>query len=109
MSLDRKQQLTFENEVTVGQVVLDILYDFPQPFSYDLENNYAAVTLRMDALYKQILDKFLHNEPIGLPELADRYLILAARLKVAAEQRLFEVAKDKVRYAPHVNNSELHN
>lgn len=84
----------------LDKMVIDVAFQFP--LETDIENDYAIVMQEMENLWKQIDDKFLNKEKtLGITELTDKYLILAARLKIIAEQRLYNIAADKVKYAPH--------
>ena len=68
----------------------------------DIETSWSPIMQRMHRVEQQLNDKFLHPEnSLGITELADEYLILAAKLKVLAEVRLQDIARDKIKYAAH--------
>lgn len=84
----------------VDKCQIDLTYQFP--LFPAVVNDYAIVMQEMEILWKEINDKFLNKEKtFGITDLTDKYLILAARLKIIAEQRLYDIAADKVKYAPH--------
>lgn len=67
-----------------------------------VETSWSRTLAQIEDKTKLLNDKFLHKEKsIGITNLADDLLILAAQLKIHAEARLVEIAQDRIKYAPH--------
>lgn len=75
--------------------------------SKDIEFSYSVLLQQTERLQQKIHTAFLDHKEFMLLELVDKHLAIAAQLAILADRRLEEIARDKIKYAPHPSFTEL--
>lgn len=66
-----------------------------------VDNQIPVVIERTIKLLDAMHHANLNNQPLKLPILSAELLLNSAKLGILAEQRLEQIAADKIKYAPH--------